>query len=105
HVGEARDRDSDAADLAAGERRVRVEADLRREVERDGEPRLPALEEVAVALVRLLGRLEPRVLAHGPELVAVHRRVNAARERELPGLADRGVVMREEVLRHVLRAI
>ena len=47
--------------------------------------RLAALEQVAVALVRLLGRREAGVLADRPRPAAVHVRVRAARERELAG--------------------
>src|SRR6185369_10193747 len=39
-----------------------------------------------VALVRLGSGAEARVLAHRPELAAVHRRLHAAREREVAGL-------------------
>ena len=55
-----------AADLALGDRVVGVVAELGRQVERDREARLPAGEQVAVALVRLLGRGEARVLADRP---------------------------------------
>ncbi len=71
-----------AADLAVGHRVVRVVAELRRQVERDRQPRLPAREQIAVALVRLLRRREPRVLADRPRSAAIHVRVRAARERE-----------------------
>ena len=68
-----------------GQRVVRVVAELRREIERDREPGLTAFEEEAEARVRLLGRAVARVLAHRPGAAAVHRRVGAARERELAG--------------------
>ena len=77
HVGERVDRDAGAADLALRERVVRVVAELRREVERDREARLPALEQVAEARVRLLGRAVARVLADRPRTAAVHRLVRA----------------------------
>ena len=54
HVGDRVDRDTRPADLALGERVVRVVAELRRQVERDREARLPALEQVVEAGVRLL---------------------------------------------------
>ena len=85
HVGERVDRDARAPDLALGERVVRVVAELGRQVEGDGEPRLAALEQVAEARVRLLRRAEARVLADRPRPAAVHRRVRAARERERAG--------------------
>jgi hypothetical protein len=72
----------------------------RRHVEGRGEPRLPVVEQVAEALVGLLRGAEARELAHRPQAPAVHRRVDAARERELAGLADPlGVVA--DVLRAV----
>ena len=64
---------------------VGVVAELRRQVERDREPRLPALEQVAVALVRLLGRREAGVLADRPRPAAIHVGIRAARVRELAG--------------------
>ena len=85
HVGERVDRDARAADLAERARVVGVVAELRRQVEGDREPGLPALEQVAVARVRLLGRGEARVLADRPRPAAVHVRVRAARVRVLAG--------------------
>ena len=67
--------------LARSARVVGVEPELRRQVERDREPRLALREQVAVALVRLLGRREARVLADRPRPAAVHVAVDAARER------------------------
>ena len=83
HVGERVDRDAGAADLARGALVVGVVAELRRQVEGDREPGLPAVEQVAEALVRLLRRGEARVLAHRPRPAAVHVGVGAARERVL----------------------
>ena len=83
HVGERVDRDAGAADLAERARVVGVVAELRRQVERDRQPRLPVVEEVAVAGVRLLGRREARVLADRPRPAAVHVAVRAAGERRL----------------------
>ena len=82
HVRERVDRDAGAPDLAERARIVRVVAELRRQVEGDREPRLPAVEQVAVALVRLLGRREAGVLADRPRPAAVHVAVRAARERD-----------------------
>ena len=65
---------------------VGVVAELRRQVERDGEPGLAAVEQVAEALVRLLRRAEARVLADRPRPAAVHVRIRAARVRELARL-------------------
>ena len=98
HVGERVDRDAGPPDLALGERVVRVVAELRRQVERDGEPGLAALEQVAEARVRLLGRAVARVLADRPRAAAVHRLVRAARERELARELE---LARREVVRRV----
>src|SRR5205823_4110072 len=76
--------------LARGARVVGVVAELRRQVERDREPGLPALEQVAEALVRLLGRGEARVLANRPRPAAIHVSVGPARERELARLLELG---------------
>ena len=46
------------------------------------------LDQVAVALVGVLGAREAGVLAHRPEPVAVHARVDAAREGVLARLAE-----------------
>src|SRR3546814_1837721 len=52
HVAEVADRHADLADLALGERVVAVVAGLRRQVEGDGEPGLPARQVLAVERVR-----------------------------------------------------
>ena len=62
---------------------VGVVAHQGREIERDREPGLSALEQELVALVGVLGGAEAGELAHGPEPAAVHRGVDAAGEREL----------------------
>ena len=85
HVVERVDRDARAAHLAAREGIVRVEAELRGQVERDREARLPALEQQVEALVRLLGRREPRVLAHRPRARGVAVGADAACVRVLAG--------------------
>ena len=103
HVLERVDRDALAADLAERARVVRVVAHQRRHVERGREPGLAVLEQVAEALVRLLGRAEAGELAHRPEPAAVHRRVDAARERVLPRIAEIALVVDPDVLRRVQR--
>src|SRR4051812_17689518 len=60
---------------------VGVVAHLRRQIERGREPRLARLEQVVKPLVGLFGGPESRVLPHGPEAAAVHRRLHPARER------------------------
>ena len=83
-----------------GGRRVRVVAHLGRQVERDRQAGLALVQQVAEALVGLLGRGEPGVLAHRPEAAAVHRRLDAPGERvlagppEVPGLVEAGDVGR-----------
>ena len=67
---------------------IRIQPHLRREVERHGQPRLPVIEQVPEATVRLGGRAHPGVLTHRPEPPPIHVRVDAACERELAGLAD-----------------
>src|SRR5690606_41945713 len=76
-------------------------AQRRGRVERDGEPGLPGVQGVVVAAVRPRGGAEARILAHGPQTAAVHRFVDAARERECAGLPQVG--LRVEL--HVLRAV
>jgi hypothetical protein len=46
------------------------------------------VEQVAEPLVGLLGGAEARELAHRPQPAAVHRRIDAAGERELAGQAE-----------------
>jgi hypothetical protein len=64
HVVDVADRDADLADLAAGQEMVRVVAGLGREIEGDGEARLPLREVAAVEGVARPGRGMARV---GPE--------------------------------------
>ena len=90
HVGDRVDRDARPADLAERARVVRVVAELRRQVEGDREPGLAALEQVAVALVRLLRRGEAGVLPDRPRPAAVHVGVRPARVRELARQLERG---------------
>jgi len=51
------------------------------------------LEQVAETLVRLLGGAEAGELPHRPELAAIHRRIDAARERIDAGVAEVAVVV------------
>src|SRR5207245_11022382 len=83
HVGDRVDRDSGPPYLPDRARVVRVVAELCRQVERDGEPGLAALQQIAEALIRLLRGRETRVLANRPRPPAVHVPIGAAREREL----------------------
>ena len=88
HVVERVDRHALAADLAERARMVGVVAHQRRHVERGREPGLPVVEQVAEALVGLLGGAEAGELAHRPQAAPVHARVDAARERILAREAD-----------------
>ena len=90
HVVERVDGDALAPDLAERARVVGVVAHQRRHVERGRQPGLAVVEQVAEALVGLLGRAEAGELAHRPQPPAVHRdaRVDAARERGLAGKPD-----------------
>ena len=99
HVGERVDGDALAADLAERAGVVRVVAHERRHVEGGREPRLAVLREVAEALVRLLRRAEAGELAHRPEATAVHRRIDAARERILARVAEVAGVVDVDALR------
>ena len=92
HVIDGVDRHALAADLADRQRRVGVVAHQRRHVERGRKPRLAVVEQVAEALVGLLGGAEAGELAHRPQPAAVHRGVDAARE---------GVAARQADLRRV----
>ena len=88
HVLDRVDRDAGAADLAVAERVVGVAAELGRQVEGHREAGRAVLDQVAVALVGVLGRGEAGVLAHRPEPVAVHALVDAAGEGRRAGLAE-----------------
>jgi hypothetical protein len=55
------------------------------------------VEQVAEALVGLLGGAEARELPHRPQPPAVHARVHAARERILARIADLVVVIGDVV--------
>ena len=83
HVGQRVDGHADLAHLALGAGVVRVVAHLGREVEGAREAGLAGVEKELEALVRGLGRAEAGVLAHGPQLRAVHPRVDA------PGVGER----------------
>jgi len=85
HVPQRVDGDALAADLARAHRVVRVDPHKRRHVEGRRQPGLALVDEVVEPLVGLLGGAEPGELPHRPGAAAVHRRVDAARVRRLPG--------------------
>ena len=77
HVVERVDRDALAPDLAERAGVVGVVPHQRRHVERRREAGLAVVEQVAEALVGLLGGAEAGELAHRPQPPAVHRGVHA----------------------------
>ena len=105
HVGQRVDGHADLAHLALGPGVVGVVAHLGRQVEGARQPGLAGLEQELEALVGLLGRAEAGVLAHRPQLRAVHLGVDAPGVGERPRLAQlRGRVPALEVLRRGRRA-
>ena len=102
HVAHGVDRDAHLTDLAGAARIVAVETHLRGEVECHREPGLALREQVAKAFVRIGGGSEARVLTDAPEASAVHRRLNAARER---GIAGEALVAERVVARKVGRCV
>ena len=84
-VREGVDRHPLLPDLAERHRIVGVDPHQRRHVERSRESSLPLVDQVAKALVRLFRRSVACELPHRPQPAAVHRRVDAPRERRLAG--------------------
>ncbi len=80
HVEDAVDGDAGHADIAHDAGIVAIVAAVRRQVEGDAQALLAGGQVALVEGVRLLGRREAGVLAHGPRPVDVHRRVWAAHE-------------------------
>ena len=108
HVLDRADGHANAPDLTLGHRIVGVVAHLCRQVERDRQSRLSLPEQVAEPRVGLGRGPESRVLPHRPEAAAIHRRLDAARERKLAGQTQRvvrspvgGVVRTGHVVRDV----
>ena len=88
HVGERTDRHAAFADFALGQLVVGVVAHQRRQIEGHRKTGLSLRQQVAEARVGVFGRAEAGELAHGPEALAIHRRVNAARVGRLAGHAE-----------------
>ena len=88
HVLQAAYRDAHLAHLALGQGVVGVVADLRGQVEGDGEPGLSLLQQVAKAAVGVLSGGVPRVLPHGPHAAPVSAGLHAPGIGELAGEAD-----------------
>ncbi len=99
HVLQRVDSDAALAHLAFAGRMIGIVAHQRGQIECNRETAAAMLEQVLVALVRFLGRCEPREHAHGPELAAVAGGVNAARERRFAGEAQ--ILLGAPVLRKV----
>src|SRR5438128_2568492 len=102
-VGERVARDPFPPYLPERARVVGVVAHQRGHVEGGREAGLAVLEQVAEALVRLLGRAEAGELAHRPEPAAIHRGVDAARERIDARVAELALVVELEAVRGVER--
>ena len=81
HVVDRIDGDPRHAHIARHARMIEVVAAMGREIERDRQTLLARREIAPVEGVRILGRREPGILAHGPGLVDVHGRVGAAQIR------------------------
>ena len=93
HIFDRADRNTASANFACGQRIIRIAPHQRGQIERRGQTsvRLRALgilKQVLEATVGVVRRTEPSKLPHGPKTIAVHRLVNAAREREDARLAD-----------------
>ena len=88
HVFDGVDGDADLADFADGQRVVGVVADLRGQIEGDGEPGGAVGEQIFVAAVGFFGVAHAGVLAHGPEAAAVHGGLDAAGVGILAGIAE-----------------
>ena len=94
-----------APDLAERTRVVGVEAHQRRHVERGREAGLAVLQQIAEAGVRLLGAAEAGELPHRPEPAAVHRGIDAARERIDAREAEVALVVDLDVVGRVERLV
>ena len=87
HVGQRRDRHAALSDFAQRRGMIRIDAHQRRQIERHRESGLALFEQIAKTRVGLLGRRETCELAHGPQPSAIHRFVDPAGVRKLPGCA------------------
>jgi hypothetical protein len=87
HVVDGVDRHSDLSDLPGRKLVIRIQTDLRRQIERDAQSCRSLREKIFVTGIRFLRGREPGILPHRPEPAAVHVRFDTARVRELTGLA------------------
>ena len=99
HVVDRIDRHTNATDFTTRAWRIRIDAHLGGQIERDGQTGLPRLQQQSKALVGRARRAEARILAHRPEPTAVHRGLHAAREGELTGVGQVTRVVNSGVVR------
>ena len=91
HVLDGVDGDAYPADLTGRQLVIRVVAHLRRQIECDAQAADPLAQKIPVTPIRFGGRPKARILPHGPQASAVHRRLDApgvwegAREPEVAG--------------------
>ncbi len=93
HVEDRVDGDTGHSDVTLDARVIGVVAAVCREVEGHRQPLLTGREVAAVEGVGFGGCREARVLADGPRLVDIHRRVRAAHERRDARVAAEGVAL------------
>ncbi|HTU03278.1 MAG TPA: methylmalonyl-CoA mutase family protein [Candidatus Sulfotelmatobacter sp.] len=98
HVGQGRNRHTDASDFPGRHGVIGIEPHLGGQVEGYREAGGALGQQVVITAVTILGGAEPGVLAHGPEAAPVHVGVDAPRERESPGLAQ-AIVHERDILR------
>ncbi len=102
HVFDGIDRHPDLTHLAQRHGIVGVIADLSGQVECHRQPRRAVSQQELVSLVRFFRIPHSRILPHGPEAAAVHRRLHPAGERELAGRAQISPIIEpRQVLRRV----
>src|SRR5881394_1553214 len=77
---------------------VGIHPHLGRKIEGNRESGDPLRKKKPIAPIALIGRSEPRVLAHGPELAPVHVRMNPASER-IPTRQFASVIHERPILR------
>ena len=93
HILQAAYRDAHLAHLALGQGVVGVVADLRGQVEGDGESGLALLQQVAEAAVGIFRRGIAGILSHGPDTAAVDVGLHAPGVGKLAGKADVAIVV------------
>ena len=67
---------------------IGVVSHLRRKIEGDAQPGDAMRQQIAVSSVGFRGRAETRILPHRPQPAAIHRRLDAARERKFAREAE-----------------